>query len=252
MAKILVVDDEVGIRELLADILSDEGYTVCTAENAESANAQLGRGDFDLVMLDIWMPDTDGISLLKEWGSKQMLSCPVVMMSGHGTIETAVEATKFGALDFLEKPIPMQKLLKTVRHALEVGERIKNFSKMMPHKEATIVRPAPLPPPQETALPKFEVKTAGIVIDFEKTLREVREAAERAYLLCVMKKEGCQMTRVAKHAGLERTHLYRKLKTLQMEIPRCGIGLQQEDLGEETKISSQEETRNGNTSPFGK
>lgn len=222
MTKILVVDDEVGIRELLSDILSDEGYMVVSAENAEAARVFMAREEFDLVMLDIWMPDTDGISLLKEWGSKKMLRCPVVMMSGHGSIETAIEATKYGALDYLEKPIPMQRLLQCVRHALEVRQRIVAMSKinLNEHQQPRAL-PDPLPAPMSAELPKYTIDNTGIVVDFNKSLREVREAVEKAYLLCLMQREGCQMTRVAKHAGLERTHLYRKLKSLNMEIPRC-------------------------------
>ncbi|MDO9287015.1 MAG: response regulator, partial [Aquabacterium sp.] len=127
MATILVVDDELGIRGLLSEILSDEGHTVELAENAAEARGARERLRPDLVLLDIWMPDVDGISLLKEWGAAGMLSMPVIMMSGHGTIDTAVEATKYGATAFLEKPITLQKLLRAVEQAL--------------------VRPAPRPAP---------------------------------------------------------------------------------------------------------
>jgi DNA-binding NtrC family response regulator len=119
MAIILVVDDEVGIRELLSEILIDEGYDVRLAENAAAARRIRAELRPDLVLLDIWMPDTDGISLLKEWHAEGHLNMPVVMMSGHGTIDTAVEATRFGAFDFLEKPIALQKLLGTVQKALK-------------------------------------------------------------------------------------------------------------------------------------
>ncbi len=121
MQHILVVDDEVGIRELLSEILSDEGYQVRLAENASEARTQRTRARPDLVLLDIWMPDTDGITLLREWASAGLLTMPVVMMSGHGTIDTAVEATRIGAYDFLEKPIALQKLLATVGRALKHG-----------------------------------------------------------------------------------------------------------------------------------
>ncbi len=123
MSQILVVDDEVGIRELLSEILSDEGYQVRLAQNAEEARLQRTRARPDLVLLDIWMPDTDGITLLKEWATKGQLTMPVVMMSGHGTIETAVEATRIGAYAFLEKPIALQKLLSTVDKALAQATR---------------------------------------------------------------------------------------------------------------------------------
>ncbi|MBS0327708.1 MAG: sigma-54-dependent Fis family transcriptional regulator [Proteobacteria bacterium] len=117
--EILVVDDEVGIRELLSEILQDEGYRVVLAENAGEARAYRQRQQPALVLLDIWMPDTDGVTLLREWGSTGLLTMPVVMMSGHGTIETAVEATKIGAFDFLEKPIGLNKLLATIARAFK-------------------------------------------------------------------------------------------------------------------------------------
>ncbi|MEK7231968.1 MAG: response regulator, partial [Pseudomonadota bacterium] len=123
MQQILVVDDEIGIRELLSEILHDEGYQVRLAENAGQARTLRSQGRPDLVLLDIWMPDTDGITLLKEWASAGLLTMPVVMMSGHGTIDTAVEATRIGAYDFLEKPIALQKLLATVGRALRSGEQ---------------------------------------------------------------------------------------------------------------------------------
>ena len=122
--RILVVDDEIGIRELLRDILQDEGYHVELAENAAAARAARLHERPDIVLLDIWMSDCDGITLLKEWGSGGLLTMPVVMMSGHGTIDTAVEATRIGAFDFLEKPIALQKLLKTVGEALKHGEQL--------------------------------------------------------------------------------------------------------------------------------
>jgi two-component system, NtrC family, nitrogen regulation response regulator NtrX len=128
---VLVVDDEIGIRELLSDILHDEGHQVRLAENAQVAREERLKQRPDLVLLDIWMPDCDGISLLKEWGNSGLLTMPVVMMSGHGTIDTAVEATRIGAFDFLEKPIALQKLLKTVTAALKHGENL-------PHTEMNL------------------------------------------------------------------------------------------------------------------
>src|SRR5512144_1855682 len=127
MANILVVDDEIGIRELLSEILSDEGHVVITAENAASARAARLREQLDLVLLDIWMPDTDGVTLLKEWASHGQLTMPVIMMSGHATIDTAVEATRFGALEFLEKPIAMARLLAAVRGGLERARVMRNL-----------------------------------------------------------------------------------------------------------------------------
>jgi len=139
--QVLVVDDEVGIRELLQDILQDEGYHVRLAENAAEARELRQQLRPDLVLLDIWMPDCDGITLLKEWGTGGMLTMPVVMMSGHGTIDTAVEATRIGAFDFLEKPIALQKLLKTVTAALKHGEQLpkSDMSLLNLGKSAVIV-----------------------------------------------------------------------------------------------------------------
>jgi two-component system nitrogen regulation response regulator NtrX len=117
-ASILVVDDELDIRTLIEEILTDEGYRVSTAGNAEEARQQLMRFSPDLVLLDIWMPDTDGITLLGEWSQRGELQCPVVIMSGHGTVETAVEATRLGAVDFVEKPLSIAKLLRTVENGL--------------------------------------------------------------------------------------------------------------------------------------
>jgi DNA-binding NtrC family response regulator len=123
-AHILVVDDEADIRGLLKEILSEEGYDVDVAGDAGQARASRARQLPDLVLLDIWMPDTDGITLLREWqGAAAEASCPVVMMSGHGTVETAVEATRLGAFDFVEKQLSLQKLLRTVERALEAGKR---------------------------------------------------------------------------------------------------------------------------------
>ncbi len=119
---ILVVDDEPDIRGLVQEILEDEGYVVAIAENGETARHALRERRPDLILLDIWMPDIDGITLLKEWAEEDELPCPVIMMSGHGTVETAVEATRLGAYDFLEKPLSMAKLLLTVERALEADK----------------------------------------------------------------------------------------------------------------------------------
>jgi two-component system, NtrC family, nitrogen regulation response regulator NtrX len=121
--KILVVDDEADIRVLLKEILSDEGYDVDVAADAGQARASRARTVPDLVLLDIWMPDTDGITLLREWSATASDACPVVMMSGHGTVETAVEATRLGAFDFVEKPLSLAKLLRTVERAMDAGKR---------------------------------------------------------------------------------------------------------------------------------
>lgn len=121
--RILVVDDEAEIRNLVQEILGDEGYAVEVAANAAQARAARSKHEPDLILLDIWMPDTDGITLLREWVQSPGSLCPVVMMSGHGTVDTAVEATRLGAFDFVEKPLSLAKLLRTVNSALTTGRR---------------------------------------------------------------------------------------------------------------------------------
>ena len=122
-ARILVVDDEADIRGLLKEILTEEGYDVEVAADAAQARTARAARIPDLVLLDIWMPDTDGITLLREWSATDGYDCPVVMMSGHGTVETAVEATRLGAFDFVEKPLSLTKLLRTVERSLDAGRR---------------------------------------------------------------------------------------------------------------------------------
>ena len=138
---VLVVDDEPDIRELVKDILEDEGFLVSTAENAEAARQARRQRRPDLILLDIWMPDTDGITLLKEWSDKSALDSPVIMMSGHSTVETAVEATRLGAWDFLEKPLSMAKLLLTVRHAIESAQ-LRQENQGLKREMPTVTEPA--------------------------------------------------------------------------------------------------------------
>ena len=129
--RILVVDDEADIRGLLSEILAEEGYEVEVAADAASARRAAAREEPDLVLLDIWMPDMDGISLLREWNDKQSLRCPVVMLSGHGTVETAVEATRLGAFDFVEKPLSIAKLLRTAERALDAGKHRRQVQRSL-------------------------------------------------------------------------------------------------------------------------
>ena len=138
---VLVVDDEADIRALIQDILSDEGYGVTPAANATEARAARASNKYDLVLLDIWMPDTDGITLLREWSDNGDLNCPVVIMSGHGTVDTAVEATRLGAFDFVEKPLSLAKLLRTVEAALESsGKQSRAARKLLPSLLAPVGR----------------------------------------------------------------------------------------------------------------
>jgi len=224
MATILVVDDEHGIRDLLSEILNDEGHTVELAENAAQARAARAMMRPDLVLLDIWMPDTDGVTLLKEWASSGLLTMPVIMMSGHATIDTAVEATRIGATAFLEKPITMAKLLKSVDQGL--NRSLAKFGQIEP-VSVTAERPvtelaveqivvsgnlvAPVTDPGPQSLQSFKL---------EGPLRQSRDEFEKAYFEYHLAKESGSMTRVAEKTGLERTHLYRKLKQLGVDLSR--------------------------------
>src|SRR5882672_1390006 len=305
MAQILVVDDEVGIRELLSEILSDEGHSVQLAENATAARSLRAQGRPDLVLLDIWMPDADGITLLKEWATGGHLNMPVIMMSGHGTIDTAVEATRIGAMDFLEKPIALPKLLARylqqpntpwfegaqalndashellqevsngvvfvaelaalsknqqkhlaflVSRAEKGNVRLVSFTAEEPTRlveaqgfDAALMQMLSgiviaLPPLREhpedipeiavlmlaltsleeeigvgdaeRVLPQFARRAAEAEVSFDLPLREAREAFERTYFEHHLAQANGSIARLAERSGLERTHLYRKLKAL--------------------------------------
>ena len=218
MANILVVDDEHGIRDLLWEILNDEGHNVELAENAEQARAARGRERPDLVLLDIWMPDTDGVTLLKEWSASGALTMPVIMMSGHATIDTAVEATKIGALAFLEKPITLQKLLKAVEQGLTRSVLRKPAEVIQQAKVLSSEIIELVPAPVSGAIPVGPPNSQNFLLD--KPLREARDEFEKAYFEYHLARENGSMTRVAEKTGLERTHLYRKLKQLGVDLGR--------------------------------
>ena len=233
MARILVVDDEVGIRELLSEILYDEGHTVELAENAAQARAARQRSRPDLVLLDIWMPDTDGVSLLREWGSQGLLDMPVIMMSGHATVDTAVEATRIGAVDFLEKPITLQKLLKTIAAAL--ARPVMQRAAAVPAASSPGAAPQGTSPAPSEPLPgSFSGAVHAVEpvaalephaqqlssIPLDQPLRDARDEFERIYFEYHLVRENYSMNRVSERTGLERTHLYRKLKQLGIDASR--------------------------------
>ena len=226
MANILVVDDELGIRDLLFEILNDEGHHVELAENAAEARAARQRARPDLVLLDIWMPDTDGVTLLKEWSTAGLLSMPVVMMSGHATIDTAVDATRIGAFAFLEKPITMQKLLKAVEQGLARESARRAAASVVP---ATSGMSAVVTTVGDASLVQPMTAVAAVVdsgpqscqsFDLDRPLRDARDGFEKAYFEFHLAMENGSMTRVAEKTGLERTHLYRKLKQLGVDLSR--------------------------------
>jgi DNA-binding NtrC family response regulator len=222
MASILVVDDEMGIRELLNEILTDEGHTVYAAESAAQARTIREQMRPDLVLLDIWMPDVDGITLLKEWSKSGQLTMPVVMMSGHATIDTAVEATRIGALNFLEKPIALQKLLKTVTKALENSPKFVEPAQERVAQLAPVVNSGPKASVGETspAVQDGEYISGIAKTYFDLPLREARDLFEKAYFEHQMIIMGGSMTKISEYTGLERTHLYRKLKALGIDTSR--------------------------------
>jgi len=242
MANILVVDDELGIRDLLSEILNDEGHQVELAENAAQAREARQKAEFDLVLLDIWMPDTDGVSLLKEWAASATLTLPVIMMSGHATIETAVEATRIGAFSFLEKPITLQKLLKAVEQGLARGQLRKAASSasaaispasILASSQVTSTWAGESAPPLGDGTPSAAALVEDSAVQassptppptwahFELPLREARDSFEKAYFEYHLDKEHGSMTRVADKTGLERTHLYRKLRQLGVDLGRA-------------------------------
>jgi DNA-binding NtrC family response regulator len=260
MATILVVDDELGIRALLSEILSDEGHSVEVAENAAKARILREQCKPDLVLLDIWMPDVDGVTLLKEWSASGQLTMPVIMMSGHGTIDTAVEATKFGAQSFLEKPITMQKLLRAVEQGLtksaprnatptppvhlatvtpitaassyagissvvspvrsELVGGSDNHHHHHHHHSSPVTYGAPVQTNVATSNNVHSGPSHEQSFELDRPLREARDDFERAYFEFHLAREGGSMTRVAEKTGLERTHLYRKLKQLGVDLGR--------------------------------
>ena len=220
MANILVVDDELGIRDLLSEILNDEGHQVDLAENAAQARAARVLARPDLVLLDIWMPDTDGVTLLKEWSSSGLLTMPVIMMSGHATIDTAVEATKIGAMAFLEKPITLQKLLKAVEQGLARTLARQPVSPLKMNAPVADFVPDVIMAGSVLAASSERGLQAIQSFMLEKPLRDARDEFEKAYFEFHLAKEGGSMTRVAEKTGLERTHLYRKLKQLGVDLTR--------------------------------
>lgn len=229
MATILVVDDELGIRALLSEILTDEGHNVELAEDAAQARACRERNRPDLVLLDIWMPDVDGITLLKEWAATGLLTMPVIMMSGHGTIDTAVEATKHGAMAFLEKPITLQKLLRAVEQGLAKpsskpaagsggAPRLGEGNGLSSGDGPLGMNHGGMPLMPST--PMSLGPQAEQMFDLDRPLREARDAFEKSYFEFHLAQENGSMTRVAEKTGLERTHLYRKLKQLGVDLSR--------------------------------
>ena len=193
--RILVVDDEPDICGLVSDILTDEGYQVSAAENAASARMQVENTDYDLVLLDIWMPDEDGITLLKDWKSKKILHCPVVMMSGHGTVDTAVEATRLGAFSFVEKPLTTAKLISTIRKAIDSHRDQQGENEFVSKASSKYIKPVGTSAPMQELMKICErcaqINTNLLVFGEEGSgrytiLRHIHETSSRSKRPIVM------------------------------------------------------------------
>jgi DNA-binding NtrC family response regulator len=193
---------------------------VVSAQNADEARKARENLEPDLVLLDIWMPDVDGVTLLKEWANNGQLTMPVVMMSGHATIDTAVEATRIGAVNFLEKPIALQKLLKTVEQALQKAPPKELF--VVETKTTDIKADGSVQVTsrvEEFIVEEVEISQAEFNLSYiDLPLREARDLFEKAYFEYHLNQASGSMTRVAEKTGLERTHLYRKLKALGIDV----------------------------------
>jgi DNA-binding NtrC family response regulator len=218
--KLLIVDDHGLVREGLKAILgqSDLKAECLEAWDEVSIWHQITQhADIDLVLLDIWMPDTDGVTLLKEWSTGGLLNMPVIMMSGHATIDTAVDAIRIGAQAFLEKPITLQKLLKTVEQGL-AREQVRQAAAAYQASQLPAGNAAPAP--LGVASSQDLVPQVSQTFDLDLPLRDARDAFEKAYFEFHLANEGGSMTRVADKTGLERTHLYRKLKQLGVDLTK--------------------------------
>ena len=188
---ILIVDDELGIRELLRECLEDEGYVVKLAENALEADKTVKEQRFDLILMDVWLPDMDGVSLFKRFLSNG-ITTPVIMMSGHASITSALEAIRIGARDFLEKPLSLSKLLPFVDNHI-----------LKEHANSDGI---------------LEDISEIITLDLNNPLKGIKETLERRYFLYHMNKQKGNITKIAEVSGVDRAHLYRKFKSLAIKI----------------------------------
>lgn len=212
-AFVLVVDDEPDIRELVQDILEDEGYEVAVAENGEAARSAFADRVPDLVLLDIWMPDVDGITLLREWSKDGEPACPVVVMSGHGNLETAVEATRLGAHDFVQKPISLAKLLSICEQAIDSGRKR--------------ARPA-------TVTTRAENEPVGNSAVMQMLRSKAEQAADHELPVLITGEKGSGRENLARfiHAGANRDGAFVILDHRTMDEHRCSDYLLDNDSGE--------------------
>lgn len=243
MANILIVDDELGIRNVLSEILMEAGHQVSAAEDAVAALAQISKKTFDLVLLDIWMPGMDGLKLLQKLKAEQQLTFPVIMMSGHATIESAMQAVQIGAVDFLEKPIALKKLMMAVDGASKKwrertwAERQESarqaFEETRQSRSKTSKRKPAAP---QGKLPVFTIPEYNLTLDFNQPYREQLLAFERAYFLTTLAHVRHSFADLSRHTCLERTHLYRKVKQLGIDVDeaRAAAARAQSEVGADT------------------
>lgn len=218
MTEILIVDDELGIRNILSEILADSGYVICTAADASEARERVAQHHFDLVLLDIWMPGTDGLTLLREWRYSGKLDFPVIVMSGHGSIDHAKRAIDDGAVDFIEKPISLKRLLSAIQDGLTRWAALQATKSQNTSERKGRTGRRRNNDRQPEHLPVFEVPAFNFTIDFNRPIRDVLIEIERAYFRTVLSHVDHSMSDLARHAGLERTHLYRKLRALGLDV----------------------------------
>ncbi|MDO5530396.1 response regulator [Sutterella sp.] len=218
MTEILIVDDELGIRNILSEILVDSNYRVATAANATEARDLVASRQFDLVLLDIWMPDTDGLTLLREWKYAGQLNFPVIVMSGHGSIEHAKRALEDGAVDFIEKPISLKRLLSAIPDGISRWETARREQAASEELDGRRTRRTKRTASQRQRLPSFEIPEYGLTLDFNRPFRDVLFEFERAYFRTVLMHLDQSMADLSRHAGMERTHLYRKVRALGLDV----------------------------------
>lgn len=217
MTEILIVDDEFGIRNILSEILIDNNYRIATAASADEARKLVAERHFDLVLLDIWMPGTDGLTLLREWKYAGTLNFPVVIMSGHGSIEQANQAIEDGAMEFIEKPISLRILLDSIQRSLAKWAQRQRARAVEDQQQPKRGRKRRADIPRER-MPVFEIKEYGLKLDYNRPFRDVLFEFERSYFRTVLMHIHQSMADLARHAGMERTHLYRKIRALGLDV----------------------------------
>ncbi len=216
MLDILVVDDELGIRNVLSEILREAGYYVFSAGSADEATQLVESRQFALALVDIWMPGKDGLKMLTEWKQRHLAAFPVIMMSGHATIDFAKQALQQGAVDFLEKPISLKKLLTAIELAILKWKDQQRLAEEARTDSGSCLSQKHAEARQK--LPIFRLPEYGLLLDFNRPFRDVLLEFERAYFTTVLDFVNYSVANLSRHAGMERTHLYRKIRQLGIDV----------------------------------